>query len=199
MERKYYEILGISPNSTINDIQRAYRVLAKKHHPDMGGVHEKMIELNEAWQVLSNPNLRKEYDFALNNKDDFDAQYSANKNSNRARDKAAQYPKTWSEFEFWLNSMTKDFKNAEYGTFSGPGSIPFPTAGKSFSGWLFIIAGVVAGAFFTAFVVQILDIDSNGILFKILGLTISAIGGWLGLIIHAFLGQILHGENKELF
>lgn len=51
---KYYQILGISSNSSIEDIKKAYRSLALKFHPDRGGSEEKMKELNEAYEYLIN-------------------------------------------------------------------------------------------------------------------------------------------------
>lgn len=197
MGKNYYNILGIPHDATIKVIQAAYRDLAKKHHPDLGGSHENMIELNEAWEILSDPIFRQEYDYASDRKEDPMAQYSANQNSKRARHSAAQYPRKWSEFEFWLNGVTKDFKNAEYGTFSGPGSVPLPSAGKSFSGWLFIVVGLIAGAFLAANIIIFLDLNSRSVFSKIFGVLILALGGWLGLFLHAYFGKLLQSDDNE--
>lgn len=57
-----YQILGCKPTDTIEKIKAAYRKLTKKHHPDRGGNPEKFKEIQEAWEVLSDPELRAAYD-----------------------------------------------------------------------------------------------------------------------------------------
>lgn len=62
----YYKILGISKDATQEDIKKAYRKLARKYHPDLNkdnpNAQEKFQEINEANEVLSNPDKRKRYD-----------------------------------------------------------------------------------------------------------------------------------------
>lgn len=58
----YYEILGVSKDADEKAIKKAFRKLAQKHHPDAGGDEEKFKEINEAYEVLSNPEKRKVYD-----------------------------------------------------------------------------------------------------------------------------------------
>jgi len=62
MASDYYDILGISKSASADEIKRAYRKLAMKHHPDQGGDHDKFKEINEAYQVLSDPQKRAGYD-----------------------------------------------------------------------------------------------------------------------------------------
>ncbi len=66
MEKNYYEILGIKPDATDNEIKSAFRKLARKWHPDVAGnskdVVNKFKEINEAYEILSNPEKRKKYD-----------------------------------------------------------------------------------------------------------------------------------------
>jgi len=62
----YYKVLGISKNATAKDIKKAYRKLARKYHPDVNpndkAAEKKFKEINEANEVLSNPENRKKYD-----------------------------------------------------------------------------------------------------------------------------------------
>ncbi len=58
----FYETLGISKSASQDEIKKAYRRLALKYHPDRGGDHDKFTEINEAYQVLSDPQKRSRYD-----------------------------------------------------------------------------------------------------------------------------------------
>lgn len=63
MAKDYYEILGVSKNASPEEIKQAFRKLAHEHHPDKkGGDEKKFKEINEAYQVLSNPEKRQQYD-----------------------------------------------------------------------------------------------------------------------------------------
>ena len=65
-KRDYYEVLGLGKNATDAEIKSAYRKLAKKYHPDLNPgdktAEEKFKEVNEAHDVLSDPEKRKRYD-----------------------------------------------------------------------------------------------------------------------------------------
>ena len=58
----YYKTLGVSRNATADEIKKAFRKLARKHHPDAGGDEAKFKEINEAYEVLSDDKKRKLYD-----------------------------------------------------------------------------------------------------------------------------------------
>jgi len=61
----YYKVLGVSKNSTDADIKKAYRTKARKHHPDVDkspDAETKFKEINEAYQVLSDPQKKQTYD-----------------------------------------------------------------------------------------------------------------------------------------
>src|ERR1700733_5150160 len=62
----YYKVLGIEKNASAEDIKKAYRKLARKLHPDLNPndkeAHKKFQQINEANEVLSDPEKRKKYD-----------------------------------------------------------------------------------------------------------------------------------------
>jgi len=62
--KDYYAELGLSQDANKEEIDRAFRSQARKHHPDGGGSEEAMKSLNEAHDVLSDPDTRKAYDDA---------------------------------------------------------------------------------------------------------------------------------------
>jgi curved DNA-binding protein len=66
--RDYYEVLGVPRDAKPEDVKKAYRKLARKHHPDLqpaaerAAASEKFKEINEAYEVLSDPQKRSKYD-----------------------------------------------------------------------------------------------------------------------------------------
>lgn len=67
MNKNYYDILGVAKNASAEDIKKAYRRLALQYHPDRVGkdnkeAEHKFKEVSEAYQVLSDPQKRSQYD-----------------------------------------------------------------------------------------------------------------------------------------
>jgi molecular chaperone DnaJ len=62
MAKNYYETLGVEKNASKDDIKKAFRKLAQKHHPDKGGDEAKFKEITEAYATLGDDKRRKEYD-----------------------------------------------------------------------------------------------------------------------------------------
>lgn len=62
----YYKILGVDKNASQDDIKKAFRKLSRKYHPDLNpndpSAKDKFQEINEANEVLSDPEKRKKYD-----------------------------------------------------------------------------------------------------------------------------------------
>lgn len=65
MAKNYYETLGVDKSASADDIKKAYRTMAKKYHPDINkeaDAQEKFKEINEAYEVLSDPTKKSNYD-----------------------------------------------------------------------------------------------------------------------------------------
>lgn len=60
--KDYFTILGVNAEASEDDIKRAYRTLAMKHHPDRGGDQAKFQEIQEAYSVLTDPQRRAEWE-----------------------------------------------------------------------------------------------------------------------------------------
>jgi molecular chaperone DnaJ len=63
----FYETLGVTETATQDEIKKAYRKLAVKHHPDKGGSEDTFKQISEAYDVLGDENKRAQYDSQKNN------------------------------------------------------------------------------------------------------------------------------------
>ena len=62
--KDYYAVLGVDKDASQTDIDRHYKRMASKHHPDRGGSEERMKSVNEAYGVLKDQSARRAYDVA---------------------------------------------------------------------------------------------------------------------------------------
>lgn len=80
--KKYYEILEVHPKASKEVIDKAYRVLAKKYHPDLYSgekrlyAERKLRDINEAYKILSDEFLREQYDLELEKETQFERLYT---------------------------------------------------------------------------------------------------------------------------
>lgn len=88
MEENYYDILEVNKNASREIIEKAYKTLVKKYHPDLqennlkNNYEEKIKKINEAYEILSDPEKRKNYDLQLKSnevsKEDYNNLYNEN-------------------------------------------------------------------------------------------------------------------------
>jgi len=113
--KNLYDILEINKNATSEDIKKAYKILAKKYHPDKNNndeiYTEKMKEISGAYQILSDFNKRNEYD-KMTNKDRilFDEMFI--KFINGAKNILMEYLKV--SFKINMTDIQNDYINDEY-------------------------------------------------------------------------------------
>jgi len=117
-KRDYYDVLGVSRNASLEEIKKAYRKLALEWHPDRNKspqAEERFKEINEAYEVLSDPEKRAAYD-----------QFGH----------AAFTPGGMGEFEGFPGGFTRTYKKGPFTyTYTTFGSSPFEGFGFDFEGF----------------------------------------------------------------
>ncbi len=110
----YYQILEIKPSASKSEIKQAYRRLAKKFHPDSqksSANHEEIVRLNQAYEVLINPENRYIYDQQINLNSVKKRQQKNNSASSQyQRERQAQREREFSEFH-WLKDVYAPLNN----------------------------------------------------------------------------------------
>src|ERR1051325_8037078 len=98
----YYGVLGIPVDADLSAIKSAYRRLALVNHPDRGGTHEKMLIINEAFQVLVNPVSRADYDRLRSHTADAITTINAEHSVRNAAAQAGNYPSRSEDIDEWM-------------------------------------------------------------------------------------------------
>ncbi|MFD1292297.1 DnaJ C-terminal domain-containing protein [Lutibacter holmesii] len=120
----YYKILGIAKTASESDIKKAYRKLARKYHPDLNPndkkAEAKFKEINEANEVLSNPENRKKYD-----------KYGENWEHAEAYEKANQQQKSRSSHQGHSQHYSEEDFSDFFSSMFGGGGSPFGSSRSS--------------------------------------------------------------------
>jgi hypothetical protein len=131
--------------------------------------------------VLSGTESRRHYDAARANRADATAQATAAADAEQARRQAADYPRSWPEFERWLTRTGTDFSRARYS--SGDfGPFHLPVVRGSVTGWVFIVGGGIVGAALAGWLV--IDAPSKGNGKALLVIAGAAGGTWVFAWVH---------------
>ena len=137
----YYDVLGVPPAATPARLRAAYRRAVLRHLPDRsGGSHERMVQIIEAWEVLSDLPARAAYDAVRAKPQDEGAREKWEGVAAAAHEKAPGYSKDWEEFRRQMDALLSDLAAAEYGS-ARFAMLTFPTAANSVSGGLCIFGG----------------------------------------------------------
>jgi DnaJ-class molecular chaperone len=129
--KDYYKVLGVAREATNDEVKKAFRKLARKYHPDVNPgdkkAEEKFKEINEAYEVLSDPDKRKKYDtLGPNWQDQFGPQFNR-----RAYSTGGTYRTSPMDFE--AGSGFSDFFEALFGRSNmGGGSMGGRSTQESF-------------------------------------------------------------------
>jgi len=114
--KDYYGLLGIAANSTVGEIHKAYWKQAARLHPDRGGSHEQMVQLTEAWKILSAPDKRARYDQLLKYRHEGWQSRKFNADVLDARKRAQDHASSsWAEFEEIYQKAFYTFNQDFYG------------------------------------------------------------------------------------
>jgi len=105
----YYQTLGVNKNATADEIKKAYRKLARKFHPDVNPndteAHKKFQQINEANEVLSDPEKRKKYDAYGENWQHAEAY------ENARRQQSQSQSQNWQEYTYSGGQDESDFSD----------------------------------------------------------------------------------------
>ena len=119
MNLNYYKLLNVPTNANEKEIKKAYRNLAKKYHPDMyqgdkSVAEEKMQLINEAYDTLSNTELRKEYDKKIGLYKEPEINTSTNNNYNTTSSYRSNTTRNYNNVKYRPNNSNTYYDNYGY-------------------------------------------------------------------------------------
>ena len=159
-----YAVLGIPRDASDQQVQRAYRRLAKRHHPDLhpdAKTSQQMRRINQAWETLSSPESRAQYD--AESAPPRSASFGHWSAPPRRGAPASPPPQTWNTA--WASPPTA-------GTYRRPAAGPYDRAGP---GWLTVASTVAVGLLlFAATFSGILPVPLFGIILLVAARSIFA-------------------------
>lgn len=106
--KDYYAVLGVKPDTPIDDIKRAYRKLARQYHPDVSkesDAESKFKEINEAWEVIKDPQKRAQYDNIRNGAHQQQAGFNNNQHAYYQSDGQDFSPEQAAQFSEFFESI----------------------------------------------------------------------------------------------
>ena len=113
--KDYYAILGVDTSALTSEIHKAYWRKASRCHPDKGGDHEVMVQITEAWRILSDPSQRARYNQMRNSLPERWSSRKFDEDVLAARKKAETYARSWAEFEEVYQKAFYTFNQDFYG------------------------------------------------------------------------------------
>jgi curved DNA-binding protein CbpA len=186
----YYKFLNIPPDASLDIIKKAYRTMAMRYHPDRGGNHKDMVLINEAWEVLSHPQLRHNYDYARTHKHNYEAQERASTDASQAQAHAENYPQDWNGFEKWMDQLFEEYGKGDFAIFG----IKAPSGGKSVVGWIFIAGGAALGVYMVSLILPSRGYKSWH---RFIGIASIIGGAWFGAMIHKLMVDLIIGPHDN--
>lgn len=190
-----YAILGVQPNAELAEIKMAYRAAVLRCHPDRGGTHEDMVRVAAAWEVLSDLELRAQFDRSRSRPTERSLQTQWDSGRRTAHARAQAYARTWETLLQRAESIMNDAERAEYGS-ALIGFFPFPTAAKSTSAAVFI--GVAAALGLVVFLLLFphdTDPKSGPRNNLYAGVFVCAVSAWIGYRAHRSLRDFLRQRS----
>lgn len=140
MAENYYEILGVSTSSSIDEIKIAFRKLALLYHPDKNPeTKDFFVKILQAYEVLSNPELRKKYDSGLLNLKESKFQSNDNKREKRNKwDVTEEDEKRRKYYKEYFEKLKKEYEKEQQN---------YQTHAKTYKEWVFWFWAFIIGVF----------------------------------------------------